>query len=103
MATKYVEQPAGTRVRVLVRTGATPTFDGKQWTDWRALDEPLKPASDTHRWAQIRFELETDHPQRTPRIGAKLVLRASGPPQDASTRVKLKFLTPTPPQTTWPR
>src|SRR5262245_32278851 len=93
-------QTESTRVSVFARTGSTPTFDAKSWTEWRALDKPMTPAEATHRWAQVKFELETKHPQRTPRISAAAAPAVSGPRETAGGRVTLKSLThasPAPP------
>jgi hypothetical protein len=63
-------QPQGTKVTALVRTGSTPWPDDKHWTDWIALGKSYTPsgAASGHRWAQLRFKLETTRSQATPRI-----------------------------------
>jgi hypothetical protein len=94
---KAVAQAEGTRVSVFARAGSTPTFDAKSWTEWRALDQPMTPADSTLRWAQLKFDLETQHPQRTPRIRAGDVPVRGGPRETAGGRVTLKSLTLAPP------
>ncbi len=67
------KQPNGTEVRILRRTGSTPIPEDKSWTGWipfdrKSLKYRAKPPIDSHRWAQIKIEMETNQPQETPRI-----------------------------------
>src|SRR5207247_7714310 len=66
--TRY--QPEGTRLVTSLRTGRTPQPEAKTWTDWVALDKDYQPPESAarHRWAQLRFEFVTNHPQTTPRL-----------------------------------
>lgn len=63
-------QPKGTRVTAWLRTGDTPIPDDQHWTDWRKLERDEKPdrAAARHRWAQMRYDLETSRAQATPRL-----------------------------------
>ncbi|HTU18687.1 MAG TPA: hypothetical protein VMG10_11550 [Gemmataceae bacterium] len=63
-------QPEGTRLTAWLRTGDTPVPDDRNWTSWRKLDRDLKPEKTTagHRWAQLRYDLETTRAQATPRL-----------------------------------
>src|SRR5262249_45585679 len=50
--------------------GSAPTPDEKNWTAWVPLDRahhPQGPAQ-RHRWAQLRFDLETGRPQASPHV-----------------------------------
>jgi hypothetical protein len=69
-------QPEGTRLTIAVRTGSTPTPDAKTWTGWVPLDKDHRPAepAQRHRWAQLRFALQTSRPQATPRVPARFEL-----------------------------
>jgi hypothetical protein len=63
-------QPPGTQLAVSLRTGSTPTPDEKNWTAWVPLDRDHRPEgpAQRHRWAQLRFDLETGRPQATPQV-----------------------------------
>jgi hypothetical protein len=63
-------QPKGTRVTAWLRTGDTPIPDDQHWTRWRKLerDEKPNPTAARHRWAQMRYDLETSRAQATPRL-----------------------------------
>jgi hypothetical protein len=63
-------QPEGTHVHAWLRTGTTPSPDGKNWTAWRELQQDYTPdaAGAAHRWVQLKIDLSTTHPQFTPRL-----------------------------------
>lgn len=67
-------QADGTQRTFWLRTGSTPTPDGKTWTAWTDLTKDYQPdaAAAGHRWAQLRFDLSTTRPQATPRLPAEL-------------------------------
>jgi hypothetical protein len=69
-------QPEGTSLVPWLRTGSTPTPDPKSWTDWVRFDKDYRPAgaANRHRWAQLKFDLATTRPQRTPRLPAQFKL-----------------------------
>ncbi len=70
------KQPDDTRLKVSLRTGATPAPDEKSWTAWMPLERDYRPDVRTqgHRWAQLRFHLSTARPQATPRLPARFEL-----------------------------
>jgi hypothetical protein len=63
-------QPDGTRIAAAVRTGSTPTPDDKTWTGWMPLDKEYSPSGATaqHRWAQLKFVLETTRSMVSPSL-----------------------------------
>lgn len=71
-----VKQPAGTSLHIWLRTGSTPTVDAKTWTAWLPFHKKLQVdgADQTHRWAQLKFELKSEHPRLTPRVPGKFTL-----------------------------
>jgi hypothetical protein len=79
-------QPEGTRLVPWLRTGSTPTPGTSGWTDWIAFDRDYRPTGPAahHRWAQLRFDLLSTHPQATPRLAARFDLtfeiRPDAPP-----------------------
>jgi hypothetical protein len=89
-------QPDGTRLVASLRTGTTPAPDAKSWTDWAALDRDHEPpaAAESHRWAQLRFELSTDRPQATPRLPARLDVAFTVRPEDAAGNYRALEQTP---------
>lgn len=70
------QQPASTRLRIFVRTGSTPWPEAKSWTDWESLDQIYNVPAEAarHRWAQLRFDLETASPLTSPRVPASFEL-----------------------------
>jgi hypothetical protein len=62
--------PGETRLVGWWRTGATPTPDKNNWTAWQRLDREHEPprSAARHRWAQLKFELMTTRPFKTPRL-----------------------------------
>src|SRR5262249_45372735 len=66
----------GTRLAVSLRTGSTPSPHEQNWTAWIPLDKDYQPpnAAQGHRWAQLKFDLQTDRPQSTPRLPARFEL-----------------------------
>lgn len=76
-------QPDGTTLKCFVRTGSRPAPGGKNWTNWIPLEKSFRPEgkAQTHRWAQLKFLLETHKPQETPRVPASFALVIEGEPQ----------------------
>src|SRR5262249_54009105 len=71
LADLVAQQPAGTRLVPLLRTGSTPTPEDRAWTGWTALDKDHRPQApaDRHRWAQLKFELPPSRARSTPAVG----------------------------------
>ena len=97
MADLDKNQPEGTRLTAWLRTGSTPTPDNKNWTNWRKLDQDQQTDQTTagHRWAQVKYDLETSRSQATPRL-RQFRLRLFGTPPDDHSRNggSLKIVTP---------
>ena len=66
------DEPAGTAVSVLFRTGPVPVPGDAGWTAWQPL--PLddrstgQPDCGNHRWLQLAFTLKTTDPLVSPRL-----------------------------------
>jgi hypothetical protein len=67
--------PSGWRVLPWLRTGPTPTPDGR-WTGWvdHFKDYRPRPTADRHRWAQLKFELVWTQPQDISNVPASFQL-----------------------------
>src|SRR5262249_44730568 len=114
------EQPKETSVKVLMRTGSSPDPDEKTWTPWTATEQErfhlravqwVKENAAGHRWAQLKFELQTQRPQQTPAVSSKASFEAelavekapapaaklkSNPPRPAATPVPFIYEAPSP-------
>lgn len=73
------ERPEGTSLSTWVRLGNSPT-PGKGWTPWRKVNGGihLEDKDRGLRWAQVRFDLATTRPDRTPTLAAKAALQVQG-------------------------
>lgn len=88
-----LQQPAGTHLRVSLRTGSTPAVDAKTWTPWQTLDKKQQPdvQQQAHRWAQLKFELVSEKAQATPRVPAKFALAIDFRPDLVTNPSKVKL------------
>ncbi len=70
------DEPTGTKIRWLARSGASPVYDRDTWTDW-AAPQSLKPQG--HRFLQWKAVLSTSNPKVTPTL-RKITLEAKVAP-----------------------
>ncbi|MBN2583606.1 MAG: transglutaminase domain-containing protein [Planctomycetes bacterium] len=65
------KKPAGTSVRLDVRTGSSPLYDARYWGPWRACKGGrATPSHANHRFAQWRVTLATNKASVTPQVTA---------------------------------
>lgn len=58
-------------IKIYVRTGSTPAYDGVHWCAWSLVDlNTGKVYADNNRYFQIRVEMSTSDQSRTPRLSS---------------------------------